>query len=84
MPGPATGPFADATGLAALEASLASSLFRAIPTEHDSLRSSLTRARIASAISMLEPNSRWPPDTSRNASSNAIGSIRGVKTSKTW
>src|ERR1035441_3587018 len=82
MPGPASGPLADAIGLAALEASLASNLQRAIPTEHDSFRSSLTSARIASAISMLEPNSRWPPDTSRNASSNEIGSMSGVNTSK--
>ena len=77
------GPFADAIGFAALEASFASSLLRAIPTEHASFRSSLTRARIASAISMLEPNSLWPPETSRNASSRAIGSIIGVNSSNT-
>ena len=83
MPGPGTGPLAAAMGLAALEASFANNLLRAIPTEHDSCSSSVTRARIASAISKLEPKSRWPPDTSRNASSNAIGSMSGVNTSKT-
>ena len=83
MPGPETGPCGDATGLAALEASLASSLQRATPTEQQSSRSLATRARMASAICELVPNKRWLPETSRKASSRAIGSMSGVKTSKT-
>ena len=44
-------------GLAALEASLASNLQRATPTEHESFRSVMTRARTVTAISSLVPNS---------------------------
>ena len=59
-------------------ASLASSLVTATPTDAVSPVSSRTRRRIANAHSGPEPWMRAAPPTSRNASSDAIGSTSGV------
>src|SRR5207302_10948801 len=82
-PAPGTGPARAALGLAALEASLATSLVPDTPTEQDRPSSSATRLRTAEATSAPEPNRRRAPVTSRKASSKAIPSTRGVKERKT-
>ena len=77
-PGPGSMPAGPAFGLAAFDASLATSLVVATPTEHVSWRSSLTRWRMAAAMVAPSPNSRMAPLTSRKASSRAMPSTSGV------
>jgi len=60
------------------EASLATNLVGATPTEQVSASSSLTRARMPAAIAAGRPCSRAVPATSRNASSSERGSTSGV------
>jgi hypothetical protein len=86
-PSPGRGPVGDALGLAASEASLATNLVGATPTEHVRCCSSKIRVRIWSAIDGAGPNSRSEPVTSRKASSRDRGSTNGVndrKTPITW
>jgi hypothetical protein len=61
-----------------VEASLATNLVLATPTEQVMPWLSATRARISRPISAGRPMSRWAPATSRNASSRLIGSTSGV------
>jgi hypothetical protein len=57
---------------------LATNLVLATPTDATSPVSALMRRRSATAISGAEPCSRRAPLTSRNASSSASGSTKGV------
>ena len=66
------------SGLEVSDASLARNFVLATPTDTVRPVSARTRVRIVAAISRPGPNRRRPPDTSRNASSSAIGSTRGV------
>ena len=66
------------SGLAGVEASLATNLVGATPTEQVMPCSSGTGARIVSPISAGRPSSRPAPATSRNASSRESGSTSGV------
>lgn len=77
-PRPARFPARVATGLAAREASLATSFDRPTPTEQSSASSSRTRSRTRWAITSGGPSSRRAPVTSRKASSSPIGSTSGV------
>jgi hypothetical protein len=65
-------------GLASPEASLATNLVDATPTEQVTPCSSATRSRICAAICAGEPSRRIEPETSRNASSSDSGSTSGV------
>ena len=71
------------SGLHPSEASLATNLVGATPTEHVTPTSRSTSARILAAIVSGGPNNRSAPATSRNASSSEIGSTSGVNDSNT-
>jgi hypothetical protein len=79
VPRPGTGPRVEARGLAALDASLATSLLGPAPIEHDRPSSSVTRLRMVTAISAGEPNRATQPLTSRKTSSKPMPSTSGVK-----
>ncbi len=66
------------SGLHRADASLATNLVGATPTEQVSCNSSTTRRRIAAAMSAGRPAARTLPRTSRNASSRESGSTSGV------
>jgi len=66
------------SGLLRVEASLATNLLAATPTEQVMPCSSWTRSRINWPICRGEPSRRRAPEMSRNASSRLIGSTRGV------
>jgi hypothetical protein len=66
------------SGLARVEASLATNFVPATPTEQVIPCSSKTRARMYSPISAASPSRRPAPDTSRKASSMLSGSTSGV------
>jgi hypothetical protein len=66
------------SGLDAVEASLATNLVGATPTEQVMPCSSKTRARMYSPISAASPSRRPAPATSRKASSRDSGSTSGV------
>jgi hypothetical protein len=68
--------------LARVEASLATNLVEATPTEQVMPCSSWTRSRICSAITAGGPSRRTAPETSRNASSRLSGSTTGVTSRK--
>ena len=70
------------SGLARLDATLATYLVAATPIEQVSPVSDCTRSRIVHAISAGLPCRRRAPDTSRNASSIDSGSTSGVICSK--
>ena len=69
-------------GFAFVDATLATNLFGATPTEQVIDCSASTRARIIAAISRGRPSRRTAPDTSRNASSSDNGSTAGVMSRK--
>ena len=69
-------------GLIAVEASLATNLLAAIPTEQVIFCSSSTRARIYSPIKVGVPSRRLAPLTSRKASSKEMASTSGVTSEK--
>ena len=77
-PAPGATRLAETFGLAASEASLASSLEGATPMLQVSESSTLMSRRSAPATAAEGPNNRSEPVTSRNASSNEMGSTRGV------
>ena len=66
------------SGLQRVEASLATNLVVATPTEQVMPCSSDTRSRISAPISAGRPRRRTAPATSRNASSRDSGSTSGV------
>jgi hypothetical protein len=61
-----------------VEASLATNLLPATPTEQVMPCSSKTRPRMYSPIATGSPSRRPAPETSRNASSRLSGSTSGV------
>ena len=71
------------SGLARAEASLATNLVEATPTEQVIRCSSATRARIGRADGGGLPSRRTEPATSRKASSRHSGSTSGVTGAKT-
>ena len=75
---PPAGMTAIPSGLAETEASLATNLVVATPTEQVICCWARTWARISSPIAAGRPSRRTAPDTSRNASSRASGSTSGV------
>ena len=86
-PRPGRGPSTDARGLAASDASLATNLDGATPTEQVMPTSSCTRRRMSVAIFVGAPWRRRAARTSRKASSSEMGSTSGVnevKISMTW
>lgn len=66
------------SGLERVEASLATNLVPATPTEQVMPCSSNTRARMCSPMATGSPSRRPEPETSRNASSRLSGSTSGV------
>ncbi len=66
------------SGLACVDASLATNLFRAIPTEHVMPCSVRTRSRRRAPIAVGLPRRRRAPPTSRNASSTETRSTSAV------
>ena len=70
------------SGLARVEASLATNFVEATPTLQVMPCSSCTRERIASAMTAGGPSRRIAPATSRNASSRLSGSTSGVTSRK--
>ena len=80
---PSGGTTISPSGLAIDEASLATNLLAATPTEQVMPCSSATRLRISSPIAAGGPSRRTAPETSRNASSRDSGSTSGVTSAKT-
>ena len=78
-----TGTTMSPSGLARDEASFATNLVPATPTEQVTPCSSWIRARMCSAIVVGEPSRRTVPATSRKASSSDSGSTSGVTERKT-
>ncbi len=77
-----TGTTSKPSGLHRLEASLATNLLGATPTEQVTPCSSYTVSRMRWPMLAGLPSRRTEPPTSRNASSRLIGSIRGVMLAK--